>query len=176
MPETEPGSHVVVPCENKRNSLPDNSATETSQTPTTPSNPRGVASIQQLVNESAQALGETSRERLRRHLYKLARAANTSFAEKALQQEQIRFLHHVNNEAKRRRSTRSVVLGKAKVMSYEDLEEARAKRASKRGHTPTGQGGRGQHPKGETLATSAADPTCPVKTWFRFKAPMARMI
>jgi hypothetical protein len=37
----------------------------------------------------------------------------------------------VNNEAKVRRSTKSVVLGKAKEMSYEDLEEARAKRAAK---------------------------------------------
>jgi len=37
----------------------------------------------------------------------------------------------MNNEAKTRRSTRSVVLGKAKVMSYKDIEEARAKRAAK---------------------------------------------
>jgi hypothetical protein len=37
----------------------------------------------------------------------------------------------MNNEAKVRRSTKLVVLGKAKMMSYEDLEEARAKRATK---------------------------------------------
>jgi hypothetical protein len=37
----------------------------------------------------------------------------------------------INNETKARRSTKSLVLGKAKVMSYEDLEEARAKRAGK---------------------------------------------
>jgi hypothetical protein len=37
----------------------------------------------------------------------------------------------INNEAKVRRSTKSLVLGKAKVMSYEDLEEARAKRVIK---------------------------------------------
>jgi hypothetical protein len=37
----------------------------------------------------------------------------------------------INKKAKVRRPTRSVVLGKAKVMSYEDLEEARAKRAAK---------------------------------------------
>jgi hypothetical protein len=37
----------------------------------------------------------------------------------------------INNEAKVRRSTKSLVLGKAKVMSYEDLEEARAKRTKK---------------------------------------------
>ena len=37
----------------------------------------------------------------------------------------------MNNEAKVRRSTKSVIVGKAKVMSYEDIEEARAKRAAK---------------------------------------------
>jgi hypothetical protein len=37
----------------------------------------------------------------------------------------------INKEAKVRRSTRSVVLGKVKVISYEDLKEARAKRAAK---------------------------------------------
>jgi hypothetical protein len=68
---------------------------------------------------------------LERHLQKLANAAQTSFAERALLQDRTRFLLKVNNEAKVRRSTKSVVLGKAKVMSYEDLEEARAKRAEK---------------------------------------------
>lgn len=34
----------------------------------------------------------------------------------------------INNEAKVRRSTMSVVLGKSKVMGYEDIEETRAKR------------------------------------------------
>ena len=42
-----------------------------------------------------------------------------------------RFLIEVNNEYKPRRSTTSVVHGNAKVMSYDDLEEARAKRAEK---------------------------------------------
>jgi hypothetical protein len=40
-------------------------------------------------------------------------------------------LSKMNNEAKVRRSTKSQVLGKAKVMSYEDLKEARAKRKEK---------------------------------------------
>jgi hypothetical protein len=53
-----------------------------------------------------------------------------SFAERALQKDQIRFLYKVNNETKVRRTIKSIVLGKAKVMSYEDLEKARAKRAT----------------------------------------------
>jgi hypothetical protein len=48
----------------------------------------------------------------------------------------------INKEAKVRRSTRSVALGKAKVMSYEDLEEARAKRATKE-NTSLSKGKRG---------------------------------
>ena len=43
----------------------------------------------------------------------------------------------MNNEAN------SVVLGKAKVMSYEDIEEARAKRAAKEQAT-AGKGKRGR--------------------------------
>lgn len=39
-------------------------------------------------------------------------------------------MYRVNNEAKSRRTTKSLVLGKAKVMSYEDLESARTKRAA----------------------------------------------
>ncbi|KAL8696242.1 MAG: hypothetical protein Q9201_007759 [Fulgogasparrea decipioides] len=55
----------------------------------------------------------------------------------------------MNNKAKVRRSTRSVVLGKAKVMSYEDLEEARAKRAAKE-KAITGKGNRGLKRKSPT--------------------------
>jgi hypothetical protein len=40
-------------------------------------------------------------------------------------------LIRINNEAKAHRSTRLVVLGKAKVMSSKDIEVARAARAAK---------------------------------------------
>src|SRR5579871_4386166 len=77
----------------------------------------------------------------RGHLEKFANAAQMSFAELALLKDQIQFLCRMNNEAKVRRSTKSVVLGKAKVMSYEDIEEARAKHAAKEEAT-AGQGKR----------------------------------
>ncbi|KAF4625232.1 hypothetical protein G7Y89_g12940 [Cudoniella acicularis] len=52
-----------------------------------------------------------------------------------LKDDQIQFLTTINNEAKVRRSTRPLVLakgkGEGKVMSYEDLVEARAKRVEK---------------------------------------------
>lgn len=53
-----------------------------------------------------------------------------SFAERALQEEQIEFLHRVNSEAEARRSTKSLILSKAKVMSFEDLEHARGRGAA----------------------------------------------
>jgi hypothetical protein len=54
----------------------------------------------------------------------------------------------MNDEPKVRRSITSVVLGKAKVMSYEDLEEARAKRAEKEAAKEAkGKGKRGRKPK-----------------------------
>jgi hypothetical protein len=54
-------------------------------------------------------------------------------------------LTKMNNEVKVRRSTRSIVLGKAKVMSFEDIEAARAKRAAR------GNGRRGRKRKSATL-------------------------
>ena len=47
----------------------------------------------------------------------------------------------MDKEAKVRRPTQSVVLRKAKVMSYEDIEEVQAKRAAKEEVTA----GKGKH-------------------------------
>jgi hypothetical protein len=84
------------------------------------------------IQQDAHALDETSKQNLQRHLQKFVKAARTSSAKVILKDDdQIQFLITVNNEAKVRRATKSLVLGKAKVMSYEDLEEARAKRVVK---------------------------------------------
>ncbi|KAF2691669.1 hypothetical protein K458DRAFT_381512 [Lentithecium fluviatile CBS 122367] len=100
------------------------------QSPVTPVSAEGLMSLQNLIiKQDAHALDETRKQSLQRHLQKFAKAAQLSFAKGALQQNQIRLLMAINNEAKVRRATKSVVLGTAKVMSYEDLEEARAKRA-----------------------------------------------
>lgn len=71
----------------------------------------------------------------------------------------------MNNEAKVRRSTKSVVVGKAKVMSYEDIEEARAKRAAKEEAT-AGKGKRGRKRKSPALEVDVPEQ----------RAPVARMI
>jgi hypothetical protein len=57
----------------------------------------------------------------------------------------------MNNEAKVRRSTMLKVLKTAKVMSYEDIEEARLKHAAK--DAAKGQGKRGRKRKSAAVKT-----------------------
>ena len=66
----------------------------------------------------------------------------------------------VNNEAKVRRSTKSLVLGKGeeKVISYKDLEEARAKRA-KRERTKETQGKGRRSRKQKSAVLEAPEPS-----------------
>lgn len=104
---------------------------EEMETPVTPITAEAFTSLHNLIEENAQGLDETSKQRIR----KLASATQIVFAKQALLQDQNRLLTEINSEVKTRRSTRSVVLrkddGKGKVMSYAELEEARAKRAAK---------------------------------------------
>ncbi|KAK0703023.1 hypothetical protein B0T26DRAFT_791542, partial [Lasiosphaeria miniovina] len=72
------------------------------QTPLTPASAEAITSLHNLIKQDAHILNETSRQRLKRHVQKLTNAAQLSFAERT-----------------------------ARVMSYEDLETARADRATK---------------------------------------------
>jgi hypothetical protein len=101
-----------------------------------------------IINRDTYALNDTSKQSLQRHIQKLVKSA--------LQEDQIRFLTTISNEAKARRSTKSLVLGKAKVMSYEDLEQARTKRAVKEAAKEAkGKGKRGR--KCKSAASEADD-------------------
>jgi hypothetical protein len=62
---------------------------------------------------------------------KLASAAKISFAKEALLQSHNRLLYNFNREAMVRQSTRSLVIRNAKVISFEDLDTARAARTAK---------------------------------------------
>lgn len=104
---------------------------EVLRTPVTPVTTEALSPLYNLIKQDVNELDKISRQRLQRHIQRLANAARISFAQCALLQDQNRFLYAMNNETNLRRSTRSVVLGKAKVMSYEDLKEAREKRAAK---------------------------------------------
>ncbi|KAF2805783.1 uncharacterized protein BDZ99DRAFT_395314, partial [Mytilinidion resinicola] len=130
------------------------------QTPVTPVTAEGLTPIHKLIKQDAHRLNKISKQRLHRHVQKIASAAQISFAECALLQDQNRLLAKINGEAKVRRSTKSLILGKAKVMSFEDLGEARAKRdakekaiASKRKH--------GRKRKSPVPEEAEADPSAP---------------
>ncbi|KAI1525550.1 DDE-1 multi-domain protein [Pyrenophora tritici-repentis] len=128
-------------------------------TPVTPVSAEGLVSLRNMIIEQdAGALDKTSKRNLQRHLHKLAKAAELSLAKGALQQNHIRFLLTVNNEAKVRRSTKSLVLGKAKVMGYEELMEAREKRAEKdAAQEAKGKGKRGRKRTSAVLEADAAE-------------------
>jgi len=113
-------------------------------TPMTPVSAEGFSSLYNQIKQDALTLNETSQQRLRRRVQKLANAGQGSFAEVALLRYQNQFLTRMNNEARVRRSTKSVVLGKGegKVMSFEDIEEARAKRTAKEAIKDKGKRGR----------------------------------
>lgn len=70
-----------------------------------------------------------------------------------------------NNESNIRKSTKSTAIDKAKMMSYENIEEARAKRAAKEQAT-AGKGKRGR--KRKSPASEAGTPESA-------KAKVARM-
>jgi hypothetical protein len=163
---------------------------EVPRTPMTPASAEGIALLHNLIKQDAHTFNGTSTQRLECHVQKLVNAATISFAERALLHDQNQMLTKMNNEAKVRRSTRSVVVGKAKVMSFEDIEIARAARVAK--EVTKGKGKRGRKCKNtvlekETLRTKKPEPEVvpmvPVpevapmnqvpKLW---RAPVARMM
>ena len=124
----KPPAELTAP---KTNEVGSYTQDQVPQTPVTPVSAEAVASLHSLIKQDASMLDETSKQRIQRHIQKLTNATQLSFAERALLQEQNRFLAEINNEAKVRRSTKSQNLGEARVMSYEGLEKARAERAAK---------------------------------------------
>jgi hypothetical protein len=137
---------------------------EVPQTPVTPVTADALMSLHNLIKQDTNTLTETSIPRLERHVQKLANAGQRSIAYCALLDERNSFLTSINNEAKVRRSTKSVVLGKGKgkVMSYEDIVEARAKRAAKDAMKGKGKRGRKRRNTGseadEPEAEAEAEP------------------
>jgi len=103
-----------------------------------------------IIKRDARTLDKGSKLSLQRHLQKVVNAAQLSFANGVLQQNQIQFLIKINSEAKVRRSTKSAVLakGEGKVMSFEDLEAARTARAVKEQARAQAKAKRGRKRKG----------------------------
>ena len=127
-----------------------NEVPPTPVTPVTPVTVEALTSLHHLIKQDACAAAsdEASSQRLQRRVQKLASAAERSIAKQSLLQDHNGLLYRINNEVKVRRSTRSLVVGTAKVMSYEDLEKARAARAAKdKAAAEKGKGKRGRKRK-----------------------------
>ncbi|TVY12904.1 hypothetical protein LARI1_G009147, partial [Lachnellula arida] len=125
-------------------------------TPVTPVSAKDLVSLQNLIKQDAHTLDETSIPRLERRVQKLVDAAQVSIAECALLRDEKQKLTRMANEAKVRRSTKSLVLGQGqgKVMSFADIEEARAARAAKDDKKGKGKCGR----KRKSAALEADEP------------------
>ena len=130
----------------------------TPATPVTPVTTEAFTSLRSLIERHAHANDEMSKQRLQRCLQKLTNATEMSFAERDLLVDENKLLLKQNNEAKVRRSTKSTVVGKAKVMRYEDIEVAQAKRAEKEEAKAKGKGRRGRKRKSTGQEADTEEP------------------
>jgi hypothetical protein len=128
----KPPVDLVVPTANEVGS---SSQSALLLTPATPVTAEGLTALHDLIKRDVCAPDEASRQRLERRVQKLVSAAKISVAKQSLLQDHNHLLYNINNEAKVRRATRSLVLsdgkGEGKVMLWEDLEKARTKRAAR---------------------------------------------
>ena len=91
-----------------------------------------LISLQKLIiKQNAHTLNETRKQSLQRHVQKFVNVTQIFLVKNVLQQNQIRFLIIINDEVKVRRSIKSMILEKTKVMSYENLVAKRAERKTK---------------------------------------------
>jgi hypothetical protein len=85
---------------------------------TTPVTSKALTMLRKQIEQDANKLDGPSKARLE----KFANAAQKSFAECAILFDENQLLFEQNNESNCRQSTRSTMVGKAKVMSYEDID------------------------------------------------------
>jgi hypothetical protein len=129
---------------------PSSEKDEQLRTPTTPATSEALMSLQNLImKQDAHALDAASKTHLQRHVQKFVKAAQTLLAKNTLQQDRIRFLIRINNEAKTRRSTKADILGRGngRIISFEDLQVMRAERAAMEQAKAKGKGKRGRKRK-----------------------------
>lgn len=94
-------------------------------------------------------------KRSKRRLQELVITAENAFTERVLLLDENKLSFGQNNESRTRASTRSTVIGKAKVISYEDIIEAQRKRDIK--ETNTG----GKARRGHKRKVSESKPMAP---------------
>ncbi|KAF2452236.1 hypothetical protein BDY21DRAFT_257958, partial [Lineolata rhizophorae] len=93
-------------------------------TPATPVSGEALTSLLDMIKHVPN--DEASSQHKERLQKKVSNAAQTFLAKNALLRDQNRFLTKMNDEGKARRAAKSAILGKAKVMTWDDLEKARA--------------------------------------------------
>lgn len=98
-------------------------------TPVTPVSAEALTSLLNIIQQIPS--NETSRQHKERLQKTVATAAQTFLAKNALLENRNQFLTNMNDEGKVRQLTKSQILGKARVIIYEDLEKARAERVMK---------------------------------------------
>ncbi|EPE34696.1 hypothetical protein GLAREA_10390 [Glarea lozoyensis ATCC 20868] len=120
---------------------------EVLQTPTTLVSAEAFMSLHSMIQQDTS--NGTCMTRVQRRVQKLANAGQKAIAYCALLEHKKQLLKKINSEAKVRKSTKSIVLGKGqgKVMSYEDIVAARAARAAK--DVVKGKGKRGRKRKSD---------------------------
>jgi hypothetical protein len=95
--------------------------------PDTPVSPRRLALLRCEVEKDAHEMDEGCKLRLQ----KILNATEKAFAECSLLLQQNHDLFEQNNEKQSRQRTRSTVVGKAKIMTFEDIAVAKRKREEK---------------------------------------------
>ena len=131
-------------------------------TPTTPRSSEAFVSLQnQIIKQYAHVLDEADKQRLHKLLGKFVNAGQMCLVKGSLQQDRIRFLMQINNEAKTRRSTKSDILAKGEglVVSYEHLVAKRAARAASKDSKASGKGKRGRKRKSPEEVDSSVPST-----------------
>ncbi|KAF2729863.1 hypothetical protein EJ04DRAFT_412905, partial [Polyplosphaeria fusca] len=98
-------------------------------TPTTPVLGEALTSLLDIIKHVPK--DEASSEHKERLQQKVSNAAQTFLAKNTLLHDQNRFLTKMSDESKARRAAKSAILRKAKVMTWEDLEKARAEHVVK---------------------------------------------
>ncbi|GAB7336815.1 hypothetical protein MBLNU13_g11324t1 [Cladosporium sp. NU13] len=96
--------------------------------PKTPTSASGLNAMREKLDEIIGAIDE---HESRLHIQKIVNAAEQSLTGCALLQEENQALTIQNREKKIRKSTKATKVGTAKIMSYEDIVQAKAKRDEK---------------------------------------------
>ena len=104
----------------------------------TPVTAEAFSSLRSLIEQDSHMLNKSTRH----YVQKLANTTKRVFADCALLLNENLSLFKRNNEREYRQSTRSTVVGKAKVTSYEDIKVAQAKRDTKKAAAIKGKRGR----------------------------------